>query len=245
MTRHLVRERVLKPLMPSTEGGGSPDSGAIRAARSNIKQHMKYTNWLAGTRNWLAGPRLSYADLAAAGDAVGARLSRRDRLDRLSIGQGLVHAAEIAAVLPARCSATGCAACRRSRITRIWISDDARPGPSPIRRASGISSTARRGKPASIWSPSPRPTPFPLAPARLGAVRRRRAARLDGLARRDRRPPRRPAALCGRKCARSSCSRMNYGPDAQPARHSRPTGIAARSRSMPGTATITTSSRAG
>jgi glutathione S-transferase len=66
VTRHLVRERVLKPLMPSTDGGGSPDSGAIRAARSNIKQHMKYTNWLAGTRPWLAGPRITYADLAAA-----------------------------------------------------------------------------------------------------------------------------------------------------------------------------------
>jgi glutathione S-transferase len=67
VTRHLVRERVLKPLIPGAEGGGSPDAGAIRAARSNIKQHMKYTNWLAGTRNWLSGPRLSYADLAAAG----------------------------------------------------------------------------------------------------------------------------------------------------------------------------------
>ena len=27
---------------------------------------MKYTNWLAGTRNWLAGGRITYADLAAA-----------------------------------------------------------------------------------------------------------------------------------------------------------------------------------
>jgi len=66
VTRHLVRERALKPLMPSAEGGGSPDSGAIRTARGNIKQHLRYTNWLAGTRNWLAGSRLSYADLAAA-----------------------------------------------------------------------------------------------------------------------------------------------------------------------------------
>jgi glutathione S-transferase len=66
VTRHLVRERVLKPVMPAEDGGGSPDSGAIRAARANIRQHMKYTNWLAGTRHWLAGPRLSYADLAAA-----------------------------------------------------------------------------------------------------------------------------------------------------------------------------------
>lgn len=66
VTRHLVRERVFKPLMTAAQGGGSPDSAAIRAARTNIKQHLKYTNWLAGTRNWLAGTRLSYADLAAA-----------------------------------------------------------------------------------------------------------------------------------------------------------------------------------
>lgn len=66
VTRHLVRERVLKPMMAETHGGGSPDSGAIRAARANIRQHMKYTNWLAGTRHWLAGPRMTYADLAAA-----------------------------------------------------------------------------------------------------------------------------------------------------------------------------------
>ena len=66
VTRHLVRERVLKPLMPEALGGGSPDSGAIRAARANVRQHMKYTNWLAGTRHWLAGPRITYADLAAA-----------------------------------------------------------------------------------------------------------------------------------------------------------------------------------
>lgn len=65
VTRHIVRERVLKRLMPD-EMGSSPDSGAIRAARANIKQHMKYTNWLAGTRNWLAGDRITYADIAAA-----------------------------------------------------------------------------------------------------------------------------------------------------------------------------------
>lgn len=66
VTKHLVRERALKPHMPAEQGGGSPNSTAIRAARANIRQHMKYTNWLAGTRNWLAGPRLTYADLAAA-----------------------------------------------------------------------------------------------------------------------------------------------------------------------------------
>jgi len=66
VTRHLVRERVLKPVMPANAGGGSPDSAAIRAARANVRQHMKYTNWLAGTRPWLAGSRITYADIAAA-----------------------------------------------------------------------------------------------------------------------------------------------------------------------------------
>lgn len=66
VTRHLVRERALKPLMSGAAGGGSPDAAAIRAARSNIRQHMKYTNWLAGTRDWLAGERISYADIAGA-----------------------------------------------------------------------------------------------------------------------------------------------------------------------------------
>ncbi len=45
---------------------GSPDSAAIRAARANVRQHLKYTNWLAGTRPWLAGNKVTYADLAAA-----------------------------------------------------------------------------------------------------------------------------------------------------------------------------------
>lgn len=66
VTRHLVRERVFKPFMPGQNGGGAPDVAAIRAARANVRQHLKYLNFLAGTRDWLAGPRLTYADLAAA-----------------------------------------------------------------------------------------------------------------------------------------------------------------------------------
>lgn len=66
VTRHILRERVFKPQMPTDAGGGAPDVAAIRAARANVKQHLKYTNWLAGSRNWLAGSRITYADLAAA-----------------------------------------------------------------------------------------------------------------------------------------------------------------------------------
>ncbi|WP_099867114.1 glutathione S-transferase family protein [Pararhizobium haloflavum] len=66
VTRHLARERVFKLHMPANLGGGAPDSKLMRTARGNIKQHMKYLSWLAGSRAWLAGERLSYADLAAA-----------------------------------------------------------------------------------------------------------------------------------------------------------------------------------
>jgi glutathione S-transferase len=62
----LVLERVYKSAMTVAQGGGAPDSNAIRAARSNIRYHLAYIEWLLRTRHWLAGDRLSYADLAAA-----------------------------------------------------------------------------------------------------------------------------------------------------------------------------------
>ncbi len=66
VTRPLVRERVHKLQIPNGLGGGAPDSKVLRTARNNIRQHMKYLAWLSGSRPWLAGDRLSYADLAAA-----------------------------------------------------------------------------------------------------------------------------------------------------------------------------------
>src|SRR5215468_9061237 len=62
----LVTERVYKCVMTAEEGGGPPDSHAIRAARHNIGYHLAYIEWLLRKRDWLAGDRLTYADLAAA-----------------------------------------------------------------------------------------------------------------------------------------------------------------------------------
>src|SRR5262245_35834372 len=53
-------------MVGADRGGGSPDSHAIRAARHNIRYRLAYMEWLLRTRDWLAGDRLSYADLAAA-----------------------------------------------------------------------------------------------------------------------------------------------------------------------------------
>jgi glutathione S-transferase len=65
VTRALTRERVFKLQMSAAEGGGAPDSTVLRTARANIRQHMRYLGWLAQSRNWLAGDRLTLADLAA------------------------------------------------------------------------------------------------------------------------------------------------------------------------------------
>ena len=63
----MVTERVFKRHMTREQGGGPPDTDALRAARANIRYHLAYIGWLVGTRDWLAGDRLTYADLAAAG----------------------------------------------------------------------------------------------------------------------------------------------------------------------------------
>jgi glutathione S-transferase len=66
VTTFLVTERIYKQTMRGDQGGGPPDTSAIRAARHNIRYHLAYIGWLARQRTWLAGERMSYADLAAA-----------------------------------------------------------------------------------------------------------------------------------------------------------------------------------
>ena len=63
---YLVTQKVYRRFMPSDVGGGAPDMDQVRAAASNIRYHLRYIGYLAGSRNWLAGDNLSYADLAAA-----------------------------------------------------------------------------------------------------------------------------------------------------------------------------------
>lgn len=62
VTAKLVGEKVAKRLMRR----GYPNSDAIRAGLNNIRYHLDYIGFLAERRNWLAGDRLSLADLAAA-----------------------------------------------------------------------------------------------------------------------------------------------------------------------------------
>ncbi len=66
VSAYLLHERIYKRFMTPDQGGGPPDSAALRAGRANIRYHLHYIGWLASRRNWLAGSDLSYADLAAA-----------------------------------------------------------------------------------------------------------------------------------------------------------------------------------
>jgi len=62
VTVKLVDEKLLKRLNRS----GEPDSGVIRAGHANLRQHLDYIDYLIERRRWLAGERITYADMAAA-----------------------------------------------------------------------------------------------------------------------------------------------------------------------------------
>jgi len=81
------------------QGGGSPDTDAIRA-RSPISVSSCLCRLAHPHPRWLAGARLTYADLAAA-----AHLSSVDYLAMCrgtkTTREGLVRAGEVAPVIPA------------------------------------------------------------------------------------------------------------------------------------------------
>ena len=62
VTMNFVMEKYLKRI----SGQGHPDANALRRAYSYLPDHLAYIGWLANARNFLAGDRVSLADLAAA-----------------------------------------------------------------------------------------------------------------------------------------------------------------------------------
>ena len=78
----LAQERILKVEMPASEGGGAPDSKTLRVARANVVPHLNYIGALLAERDFLAGERFSFADLAGA-----AALSVVDYLGDVPWGQ--------------------------------------------------------------------------------------------------------------------------------------------------------------
>ncbi len=65
VSRDLIDTKITSLLAPAR--APSPDAETLRAVRHNLRYHMRYIDHLALNRDWLAGPRLSFADMAAAG----------------------------------------------------------------------------------------------------------------------------------------------------------------------------------
>lgn len=66
VTTYLCTEKIYKRFMASELGGGPPDMNGVRAARANVRYHMRYIGFLLRDRPFLAGHSLTSADLAAA-----------------------------------------------------------------------------------------------------------------------------------------------------------------------------------
>ena len=68
VTSYIAEEKVIKRERAKSggNGGGAPNSALLRAARANVRTHLHYVEHLIAAKNWLAGDRMSYADLAAA-----------------------------------------------------------------------------------------------------------------------------------------------------------------------------------
>ena len=79
VTAVLVHEKAHKRAIPTKLGGGAPDTAAMRIARDNLAWHLDYLDHLLATRDWLAGERMTLADLAFA-----AALSSLDYLGEIA-----------------------------------------------------------------------------------------------------------------------------------------------------------------
>jgi glutathione S-transferase len=64
VTRPLLEEKLYSRF--DRAGARKPDADTLRAARANLRYHLGYLEFLSHDRNWLAGPDMSFADLAAA-----------------------------------------------------------------------------------------------------------------------------------------------------------------------------------
>lgn len=66
ITEPMLSEKIIRRFMPRELGGGPPEMTRVRRGMELIKLHLDYVGHLADRRKWLAGDRLSIADLAAA-----------------------------------------------------------------------------------------------------------------------------------------------------------------------------------
>ena len=104
-SRHARRS---KAVHAHRKGGGPPDMAAIRAARANVRYHLKYIGYLVATPQLARRRPHDLCGSRGGGPSLGGGLSRRRAMGRGRSGEGLVCAGEVPAVLPARSSRTAC-----------------------------------------------------------------------------------------------------------------------------------------
>jgi glutathione S-transferase len=66
VTEPVLTERIIRRFVAGPTGSHSPDTARMRTGMANLKPHLDYVSYLAERNSWLAGNRLSIADLAAA-----------------------------------------------------------------------------------------------------------------------------------------------------------------------------------
>jgi len=62
VTRYVLEEKLGK----RERGEGTPDVSALRAAMTNLGEHLLYFDWILSSRTWVAGEEMSLADFALA-----------------------------------------------------------------------------------------------------------------------------------------------------------------------------------
>lgn len=62
VTRYLIEEKIAKRDIR----GATPEPAVLRAAKTNLAEHLLYFNYLLASRRWLGGDEMSLADFALA-----------------------------------------------------------------------------------------------------------------------------------------------------------------------------------
>ena len=62
VTHYILEEKIGR----REQNDGTPDPSALRAAKANLGEHLRYFAYLFATRRWLAGDAMSLADFALA-----------------------------------------------------------------------------------------------------------------------------------------------------------------------------------
>ena len=164
VTHWLVTEKVYKRFMSSAQGGGAPEMELVRAARSNIRHHLRYIGLSRGPPE-LARRRGDDGGRPRRGGASLLRgFSGRRAMGRGRHGEDLVRAGEVAPLVPRPARRPRRRHHAGGELRRIWISDPEHWISDPEQKqgrdsVSGSSKDSGHSWPASSRPPTRLPLP--------------------------------------------------------------------------------------